>query len=308
MSETSSSATQHSAPSAQSAQSTSSVPMTIAQNLTPAQQHSVINIVRRAARSEILPRYRNLAASDISQKSSAVDLVTIADRNAEAMITRGLSRAFANALIIGEEAVADTPALLDQLNEAELAFVIDPIDGTWNFTHGINVFGVIISATRFGQPIFGLLYDPIMDDYVITGADEDTRFVMGPNRHKICQTSRKEQAKHLRGVYHTGLMSAAQRAIIGEEFPKTGGISNFHCSCHEYRMLAQGHFDFVISVNPKPWDHLAGALAARRGGGVARMIDGTEYSAHTRKGILLVAGNETLWQQLAQRYRALAQT
>lgn len=285
---------------------TPAVPMTIAQNLTPAQQQSVINIVRRAARSEIMPRYRNLSAADIAQKSSNVDLVTIADRDAEAMITRGLSRAFANALIIGEEAVADNPELLDKLEEAELAFVIDPIDGTWNFTHGINVFGVILSATRFGQPIFGLLYDPIMDDYVITGADEDTRFVIGRGRQKICTTSQKEQAKHLRGVYHTGLMSAAQREIIGEHFPKTGGISNFHCSCHEYRMLAQGHFDFVISVNPKPWDHLAGALAARRGGGVARMIDGTEYSAHTRKGILLVAGNETLWQQLAQRYSALA--
>lgn len=281
------------------------MPMAIAQNLTPAQQQTVVNIVRRAARAEIMPRYRNLGSSDIEQKTSSVDLVTIADQRAEAMITRGLARAFANALIIGEEAVAETPDLLEKLPEAELAFVIDPIDGTWNFTHGINVFGVIVSATRYGQPIFGLLYDPIMDDYVITGADQETHFVMAPNRKRACTPSQKQEAKHLRGVYHTGLMSVEQRSVIGAQFPITGGVTNLHCSCHEYRMLAQGYFDFVITVNPKPWDHLAGALATRQGGGVARMLDGTEYTASAQKGILLVAGNETLWEALAERYKDL---
>lgn len=282
------------------------LPMTIAQNLSTAQQQTIINIVRRAARSEIMPRFRNLSKGDIATKSSPSDLVTIADQRSERMITRGLAGQFANALIVGEEAVAQDPELVKKLPDAELAFVIDPIDGTWNFTHSLGVFGVIIAATRFGVPIFGLLYDPVMDDYVISGAEEKTRYATGPRKVQVCTTSIKEQARHLRGIYHTGLMSKAQRETVGALFPQVGSISNLHCSCHEYRLLARGHYDFCITINPKPWDHLAGALAVRQAGGVSRMLSGADYSAAEQTGILLTAGNEALWKQLADHFSALA--
>jgi fructose-1,6-bisphosphatase/inositol monophosphatase family enzyme len=106
------------------------LPATLAPAITPAQRKQIINIVRRAAKAEIMPRFRRLSDGDIRAKSAADDLVTDADTKAEAMITRALQIAFPSALVIGEEAVADKPALLDGISDAQLAFIIDPVDGT----------------------------------------------------------------------------------------------------------------------------------------------------------------------------------
>ncbi len=95
------------------------------------------DLLADAAREEIMPRFRRLDAGDIKQKTSAADLVTEADVNAERYITARLKERFADAVIVGEEACSDNPALLDGLNDAELAFTIDPVDGTFNFASGV---------------------------------------------------------------------------------------------------------------------------------------------------------------------------
>ena len=149
---------------------TDSLPMPISAPLTPAQRTRVLNLVRRAARAEIMPRFRALSADDIAQKTGPQDLVTEADRRAEAMIARGLVQMFPNALIVGEEDASQNADIIAKIAEAEMAFTIDPVDGTWNYAHGLATFGVIVSALRFGVPVFGVLYDPVMDDAVV--ADE----------------------------------------------------------------------------------------------------------------------------------------
>ncbi len=154
---------------------TDSLPIPLSSPMTPAQQAALINLVRRAARAEIMPRFRNLAQGDITTKSGPHDLVTEADHQAEAMIARGLQRMFPHALIIGEEAVAAKPSLREDVSAAELAIIIDPVDGTWNFAHGLPLFGVIIAVTRFGRPVLGLLYDPVADDWIISDEATPTR-------------------------------------------------------------------------------------------------------------------------------------
>ena len=126
----------------------------------------LIEAVRDAARREILPRFRNLSADQIDTKSGPDDLVTVADRAAEARLTAAAQKLLPGALVVGEEGVAEDPAILDRFAEAELAVVIDPVDGTFNFARGLAIFGVILAVTRHGQTVFGLLYDPVMDDWV----------------------------------------------------------------------------------------------------------------------------------------------
>lgn len=147
------------------------LPIPVTSPLSKAQKATLINLVRRAAKAEIMPRFRNLGRSDISTKSGPEDLVTEADHAAEAMIARGLQQMFPHALVVGEEAASADPSLRGKVAEAELAIILDPVDGTWNFVHGLAMFGVIVSVTRFGKPVFGLLYDPVMDDFI--SAEED---------------------------------------------------------------------------------------------------------------------------------------
>lgn len=128
---------------------------------------SVVEIMRDVARTEILPSWRNLSPGAIRFKTSIHDIVTDADEAAETAITAMLRARFPGATVVGEEATAANPALLDRLAEAELAFIVDPIDGTKNFSAGLPLFGVIIGVAHRGEVIAGFILDPIGNDVAI---------------------------------------------------------------------------------------------------------------------------------------------
>ena len=75
----------------------------------------------------------------------------------EAMITAELQYLFPHAIVVGEE-VIETSILAYPDSNHEICFVVDPIDGTWNFANGIPLFGIILSVLHFGRPVHGLLW------------------------------------------------------------------------------------------------------------------------------------------------------
>ena len=253
---------------------TDTLPATLPAALSPAQQNQVINIVRRAAKTEIMPRFRNLAPSDVASKSHPDDLVTAADTAAEAMITRALSIAFPTALVIGEEAVADDPSLLTQIADAPLAFIIDPIDGTWNYAHGLAVFGVIVAVTRYGRPAFGLIYDPVMDDWAIADDQSTARMERPFSPPQPLHVSIGKAISDLTGYIPMHLFKGAHQAQLAATLPQFKRTQSLRCSAHEYRMIAQGHIDFLLTESLHPWDHAAGALICERAGAYVEMLDG----------------------------------
>src|SRR6195952_1659990 len=113
------------------------------------------DLLRRAAQAAILPRFRRLGSGDIRIKSEPTDLVTEADEQAERMIKAEAARLWPNAVFIGEESVAHEPALLDMLEGAELAIVVDPVDGTFNFASGVPAFGVMAAVVSKGETVAG---------------------------------------------------------------------------------------------------------------------------------------------------------
>ncbi len=276
------------------------LPAVVTGPLSAAQQTSLINLIRRAARTEILPRFRRLSGAQIATKSGPQDIVTEADTAAEAMIARGLARMFPGAVIIGEEAAVDNPGLRAKAAEAELAFIIDPVDGTWNFAHGLGVFGVILAATRYGRPVFGLIYDPLADDYVIADEGSPARHISATGRETRLSMSGGGPISRLSGYTHMSLMpKPAQKTLapLLTEFARTGAL---RCSAHEYRMAALGHVDFILSGTLNPWDHAAGVLICQRAGGVAKMLDGADYTIAREEGYLLTAADEATWDAVAE--------
>ncbi len=270
-----------------------SLPMTIPAPLTPARRTQIINLVRRAARAEILPRFRTLSTNDIDQKSGPMDVVTAADKEAEKMIARGLLALFPNAHIVGEESVTDDKVA--GLADAEMGFTIDPVDGTWNFAHGLATFGVILSMTRFGVPVFGLIYDPITDEVLI--ADETgPAQVIAPRRPARSVTVSKggpvESLSGFASVYNIPENKRAELIGLMTRFQR---LYSLRCAAHEFRMVAQGHVDFILCPNLTPWDHAAGSLIVRRAGGHVACLDGSEYRAQMRDGYLLCASDAATW-------------
>ncbi|MGK7651904.1 inositol monophosphatase family protein [Roseovarius sp. B08] len=279
---------------------TETLPIPVSSPLTNAQKAALVNLVRRAAKAEIMPRFRNLAAAEITTKAGPEDLVTEADHAAEAMLSRGLQKMFPHALIVGEEAAAADPSLRGKLAEAELAFILDPVDGTWNFVNGLAMFGVIVSVTRFGKPVYGLLYDPVMDDFIAAEEDGPAEMTRATGRARPVLASQGGDIDSLYGYMHYYLMDRAVQEQLAPLMPRFGRIGSLRCSCHEYRMLAQGRADFLLSAALNPWDHAAGVLIVQRAGGVVRMLDGRDYNAGIDTGYLLAAPNESSWQKLAE--------
>ena len=127
----------------------------------------VAALLRQATQAEILPRFRRLAAGAIRAKSGPLDLVTDADEAAERVIAAGLLARFPGCVVVGEEAVAADPALLHALDGAELAFVVDPVDGTANFAAGLPLFGCMAAAIVRGEIVGAWIHDPLGDDTAV---------------------------------------------------------------------------------------------------------------------------------------------
>nr|WP_246849368.1 inositol monophosphatase [Rubellimicrobium arenae] len=273
----------------------------------PAQRDLLLAAVREAARDRIMPRFRALEAADISTKSGPADLVTLADTEAEAQISAAVRAAWSDAVVLGEESVSADPSLRDRMGAAETCVVIDPVDGTWNFAKGLAVFGVLVAVLRRGEPVWGLLYDPVMDDWIEAAPGQGTRFETAAGRVSPLATSREANAERLTGYMPLGLFDRVSRERIVREFPDFLRITGLRCAAHEYRMVAQGHAEFCLSGPiPHPWDHAAGVLAVESAGGVARFLDGEPYQARRTQGVILSAGSEAAWDELARRFAFLA--
>lgn len=273
--------------------------------LDPVIEAQLIALVRNVAAEEIRPRFRNLSAREVDRKSRFDDLVTEADLCSEGEITRGLQKLLPGACIIGEEAVAADPKVLDQLDDAELAVIIDPIDGTWNYAHGISTYGVLIAVIEAGKTVYGLLYDPVLDDWIDARRGGGTWYNRPGQRALRLAVGEPNPHDQLTGFVAPVNFPPEQQALVSEKALTYARAHTLRCCCHEYRTLAQGGVDFFINPKPHVWDHAAGILAVEEAGGSVRMLDGSEYKPSLRSGIILSAKNQALIEKLMDQFACL---
>ncbi|THH35220.1 inositol monophosphatase [Aliishimia ponticola] len=284
---------------------TDQLPLPVTAPFTKAQRATVLNLVRRAARTEIMPRFRALDAGQISQKSSVTDLVTEADTSAEALIARGLQIAFPSAVIVGEEMSETHTDYREKLEQAELGFLIDPIDGTWNFAHGLPLFGTMIAVCRFGRPVFGLIFDPIGNDAIWADIDTPSTWTGVSGRSRRVTTRARANLAQMTGIIEPNFMPLPHRRAAMEACFDLAHAWTLRCSAHHYRLLAEGAVDFVMASKLAPWDHAAGVMLCQQAGGYSAMLDGTAYTTSITSGYLLSAADEATWKRLAAHFSAL---
>lgn len=266
----------------------------------------ILAAVRAAGKTAVLPRFRALEHDEVQQKRDFADLVTIADTEAEAMIGVDIARNWPVARVLGEEAVAADPTLRDAMAGPGWQVIVDPVDGTWNFAKGLACFGMIAAVAHEGKVVAGLLYDPLLDDWVEVEHGKSARFVQADGRASVLAVSCQSDPSQMCGYIPAGLFDAPRRRAAVLAGLGYGRVTSLRCSCHEYRLMAQGHVEFVMSgPEPHPWDHAAGALAVQAAGGVARFLDGAPYDLSRRRGVLLVANSEATWECVARDFAAL---
>lgn len=261
----------------------------------------LIAAVRRVAAEEILPRFRFLGVGDIASKSRKDDLVTVADRASERRITEIAATLMPDVIVVGEESVFEEPSLRNAI-DTDTCLIVDPVDGTWNFANGLATFGVILALSHKGQTVWGMIYDPIGDDWMIARRGQGARFVRGNGSETELRFTDQppSQAKASMGYVHSYLFEGGERQRLFSRLPEFHKTDALRCSAHEYRLLARGAVDFCVSPVLNPWDHAAGCLIVEEAGGVARLLTGEPYHPTQRSGRLVVASSEAIWSMVAR--------
>lgn len=256
------------------------------------------NILRDAARAEALPRFRRLDASMVSTKTEAIDLVTEADIATENVIKARIAQWMPEALFVGEESVAADPALLGRLATADLAVVVDPIDGTANYAAGLPLFATMAAIVSKGETIAGIIYDPMGDDWMMAEKGSGT-WLRRPNGEAVrMRVAAALPLPQMVGCASVSYIPEAVRAGVLANLAKVRVVSNFRCAGHEYRTLVSGHAQFGCWNKLMPWDHLAGTLMSQEAGAYAARLDGGPYLPHHVNGGLLVAMDKPSWEEL----------
>ncbi|WP_320201527.1 inositol monophosphatase family protein [Agrobacterium sp. rho-13.3] len=262
---------------------------------------SLANALQEAAAVEILPRFRNLGEGDVRVKTEAIDLVTEADEAAERLIRARVAEFMPDALFVGEEAVAADPSLLTKLGEADLAVVVDPIDGTFNFAAGLPLFGVMLSVVSKGETVAGIIYDPMGNDWVIAEKGSGAWMCSADGSQSQLNVVPAPELSQMVGIANVGYFEGETRRTLLNNLADVRLFTSYRCAAHEYRIFCGGHMHFLMYNKLMPWDHLAGTLISQEAGAYAARLDGSPYLPHHVSGGLLLAPNEETWELLREK-------
>jgi fructose-1,6-bisphosphatase/inositol monophosphatase family enzyme len=253
------------------------------------------DILAFAARTEIMPRFRKLAPAQIRRKSSAFDLVTEADEAAEAVIAAALTAAFPGAIVIGEESAHKQPALLGTIADAELAFIVDPVDGTRNFASNLPLFGVMAAVTARGETVAGVIYDPVCRDWAYAVRDGGAWIEREDGTRSPLRVADPKPLSEMDGLIGTTFLPEPLRTTVNRNLSRLATTASLRCAAHEYRTAAAGFCHVLLYARLLPWDHAAGWLLHREAGGYSAHFDGTPYRPTHFEGGLICAPDEASW-------------
>ena len=214
-------------------------------------------------------------AHSIEFKTNELNLVTETDKASEKLITDFIRKKYPSHGILAEEGS-------EQNTSAEYLWVVDPLDGTTNFAHGLPIFSVSIGLQKNGETIAGVVYD-VMRDIVYSTEKNSGSFENG----RRLQVSKNENLGH--SMLVTGFPydvkqnpdKAYERFI---EFLKHArAIRRLGSAAIDFCYVANGVFDGFWEVSLHPWDLCAGKLIVEEAGGLVTDFDGNKIDIYSKR-------------------------
>lgn len=255
----------------------------------------MLTLMQEVAAQVITPRFRALASGEVMEKKPG-DLVTVADHEAEVLITAALQADDPGVLVIGEEACSADPSLLGRLAGAPHAYTVDPVDGTKNFVNGRPDYAVMVAELRDGVTVRAWIWQP--ETGVAYVAERGSgAFRDGVRLGSSWSPDRGGAADALAGGSLRVLTS--KPSYEGRHGPLTLGASAWCCGV-DYPWLATSEVDAIMYTRTFPWDHAPGSLLVEEVGGVVRRRDGAPYvPGVAAPGGLLAAASPEVWDAVA---------
>jgi len=260
----------------------------------------VSTLLREVAAEAVMPRFRKLGETEVRVKSPGEE-VTIADEEAERLLSLRLPELLPGSRVIGEEAVSAQPELLQGLGEGTV-FVVDPVDGTANFVKGSPCFSIMVALLRQGEPVASWMLSPASGTLHV--AERGSGAWVDGERVRVGQPP---QWNELRGGVLTRFLPAETTARVQANGRDLAAITpGMHCAGEEYPAIVRGEQHFVMFWRGLPWDHAPGTLFLEEAGGRAARFDGRPYKPAEPGFGILAAQTPELWDELQRRLFAEA--
>src|SRR5680860_1154469 len=203
--------------------------------------------------------------SDLAVETKADDSpVTPADREAEELLRRRIRSRFPEHGIVGEEFGSER-------DDAEYVWYLDPIDGTISFVAGVPLFGTLIGLTRDGEPILGLIHQPITNELMIGTASGTT---LNGRPVRVRETSSLEAATLL--TTDLGLIERYKNLDRFEALRERTGLYRGWGDCYGHLLVAAARADIMIDPIMNPWDLIPLVPVIRGAGGVITTWEGDD--------------------------------
>lgn len=251
---------------------------------------ALMNVMTAAARKagrSLTRDFGEVEQLQVSIKGPA-NFVSNADHKAEDIIFNELSRARPGYGFIMEER-----GEIDGDDKSH-TWIVDPLDGTTNFLHGIPLFAISIGLEREGQLVAGLIYSPITDE--LFTAEKGKGAFLNDRRLRVAARKTLSDCVVATGIPHRGRPGHANfqtemTAIMAE----VAGLRRTGSAALDLAWTAAGRFDGYWERNIQPWDIAAGAVLVREAGGFVSDVDGSDRMLDTGN---VLAGNAAIHKAL----------
>ena len=261
----------------------------------PMPHSAILNVMIKAAYRAGRSLKRDLGEVENLQVSlkGPRNFVTAADRKAEAIVREELAKARPDYGFLGEEGGAHAGA------DKSHRWIVDPLDGTTNFLHGIPHFAVSIALERNGAIVAGLTYNPANDELFV--AERGKGAFLNDRRIRVAARKRLDEAVVACGLPHYGRGDLELgRAEIAAAQQHYAGLRRFGAATLDLAWIAAGRFDAYWERDLSPWDMAAGIILVREAGGFVSDLDGGENIMAKSQ---IAAGNDTMHQELVRLLR-----
>lgn len=258
---------------------------------------ALINVMVKAARRAGRSLKRDLGEVENLQVSlkGPANFVSAADKRAEEMLYDDLTKARPGYGFIGEEGGTREGA------DKSHTWIVDPLDGTTNFLHGIPQFAISIGLQRDGVMIAGLIYNPANDELYI--AERGKGAFLNDTRIRVASRRRMDECVIACGMPHIGRgdldLSRAEMTAIQS---RVAGLRRFGSAALDIAFVAAGRLDGYWERNLKPWDIAAGLIILREAGGIISGIRGDDDPLKTGN---VLCGNEYVHGEIVKILKPL---
>jgi myo-inositol-1(or 4)-monophosphatase len=246
----------------------------------------MIESARKAARG-LLRDFGEVEQLQVSQKGPG-DFVSAADHRVEKTLLQELKKARPDFGFLFEEG-----GVIEGADPAYV-WVIDPLDGTTNFLHSIPHFAISIGLVKNGEPIAGVIYQPLTDE--MFWAEKGAGAWVNDRRLRVSARRRLEDAVITTGIPHHGRPEPDRfMGQLRKVMDLTAGIRRFGAASLDLAYVAAGRCDGFWEIGLKPWDIAAGMIIVREAGGYVSDFDGPHSPLQSGN---LVAANDQLHMPL----------